>query len=217
MAYVPYTDFYEYVLPEVHGCPKGIAKNAIRDAVIEFCDKSLIWTAPSEKTDILAGYARYGFNTRADDAITATLTHVAIEDSPLDIIAQKELESVASDWRNLTSVKPTKCFMDTAQTLRLVGTPTEDIDDGLYVEVALKPSRASVECPDFLLENWAEWIAHGALARLKAMVGRVWADPNIVSFHRSEFRSGISRAKSAAQKSRQVVSSTMRAQDFLGL
>jgi hypothetical protein len=38
-----------------------------------------------------------------------------------------------------------------------------------------------------------------------------------VSFHRSEFRSGVSRAKSAAQKSRQMISNTMYAQDFLGL
>ena len=217
MVYVNYTDFYEYVLPEVHGCPKGIAKTAIRDAVIEFCDKSLIWTAPSTTTDIIAGYSRYAFDSRADDAIPATVTFVAIEDSPLHIISQKELESLNNDWRNITSSTPTKCFMDTANTLRLVGTPTEDIDDGLYVEVALKPSRTSTQCPDFILENWAEAIAHGALARLKAMVGRVWADSNLVAFHRSEFRAGVSRAKSAAQKSRQVVSSTMRAQNFLGL
>lgn len=217
MLYVPYTDFYEYVLPEVHGCPKGIVKTAIRDAVIEFCDKSLLWTAPSLKTDIVADYARYAFDSRDDNAITVSPVFVAIEDSPIEIIAQKELASVASDWRNLSSTMPTKCFMDTANTLRLVGVPTEDIDEGLYVEVALKPSRAGDECPDFLLENWAEPIAHGALSRLKAMVGRVWADANLVPFHRNEFRAGISRAKSAAQKSRQVVSNTMRAQSFLGL
>ena len=217
MVYVDYTDFYEYVLPEVHGCPKGVAKNAIRDAVIEFCDKSFIWSAPSLKTDIMAGFARYAFDARVDNAIPATLTFVAISDSPIDIIGQKEMESVTKEWRNLTSSSPTKCFMDTANTIRLVGTPTQDIEDGLYVEVALKPSRSSTQCPDFILENWAEAISHGALARLKAMVGRVWADANLVPYHRAEFRAGVSRAKSAVQKSRQIVSSTMRAQNFLGL
>jgi len=217
MTYVNYEAFYEYVLPEVHGCPKGIAKTAIRDAVIEFCDKSFIWTAPSEKTDILAGFSRYGFDARDDDAIAASLTFASISDTPIEIVAQKDLAAVAQDWRNLSSTQSTKCFMDTPYTVRLVGTPTEDIEDGLYVEVALKPKRTSTQCPEFLLENWVEAIAHGALARLKAMVGRVWADAQLVSFHRSEFRSGVSRAKSAAQKSRQMISNTMYAQDFLGL
>ena len=217
MTYVDYTSFYEYVLPEVHGCPKGIAKTAIRDAVIEFCDKSQLWTAPSEPTDIKAGYSRYAFDARTDDAIVTTLTFAATEDNAIEIISQHELSKLDADWRNLTSSRPQQIFMDTADTVRLVGEPTEDIDEGLYVEVALKPSRASTECPSFILENWAETIAHGALSRLKAMVGRVWADANLVPYHRGEFRAGVSRAKSAAQKSRQVVSQTMTAQNFLGL
>ena len=217
MLYVDYSDFYEYVLPEVHGCPKSIARTAIRDAVIDFCDKTLIWSGPSLKTTITAGFPRYSFDARDDKAVVATLTFAAISDSPIDIVAQKELEDLASDWRNLSSTMPTKCFMDTAKTMRLVGIPEETIEDGLYVEVALKPSRTSTQCPDFLLENWAEAISHGALAKLKAMVGRVWADGAMVAYHRGEYRAGVSRAKNAVQKSRQATSRTMRAQNFLGL
>ncbi len=217
MVYVDYSSFYEYVLPEVHGCPKGIARTAIRDSVIEFCTKSLLWTAPSEKTDILAGYSRYAFDARVDDALTVTLAFASILDVPIDIVAEQSLKEYNTSWRNVTSNQSNVCFMDTNTTMRLVGVPTEDIPEGLYVEVALKPSRTSSECPQFIFEDWAQTISNGALAKLKAMVGRVWADAALVSYHRSEFRSGLSRAKSAAQKSRQVVSKTMNAQDFLGL
>jgi hypothetical protein len=217
MTYTDYSNFYEYVLPEVHGCPKGVAKNAIRDAAIEFCDKTQIWTAPSTTTDIKDGYSRYAFDTRTDGAIVTTVAYAAVSNNPIELIDAQSLSQLASDWRNLESSSPTKCFMDTNETIRLVGTPTKDIDDGLYVEVALKPSRTSTECPSFLLENWAEEIAHGALARLKAMVGRVWADGNLVAYHRSEFRAGVSRAKTAAQKSRLTTSKSMAAQNFLRL
>ena len=217
MLYTDYINFYEYVLPEVHGCPKAVAKNAIRDAVIEFCDKSQVWTAPSEDTDIVAGYSRYSFDARTDGAIVATIGYAAINDNPISRVSIYELEEKMPNWRYVTSKTPNVCFMDTSESMRLVGEPEEDIIGGLYVEVVLKPSRTSTECPQFLLENWAEAIAHGALARLKAMVGRPWADGQMVSYHRNEFRAGISRARSSAQKSNQTLSRTMKAKSFLEL
>lgn len=217
MQYVDYEAFYEYVLPEVHGCPKSMAKTAIRDSVIEFCDQSMLWTAPSATTDIVEGEARYAFAERDDGAIVNTLIFAAVEDNPIKIISAHSLSQYAPEWRNYESSSPDVIFMDTHNTIRLVGTPTESIENGLYLEVSLKPSRTSTTCPEFILENWAETIAHGALARLKAMVGRTWADGSMVSYHRNEFRSGLSRARSAMQKSRQVESKTMFAQNFIGI
>lgn len=217
MLYTSYDTFYEYVLPEVHGCPKGIAKNAVRDSVIEFCEKSQIWTAPSELTDIVAGYSRYSFDARDDDAIVASIGYAAINDNPITRLSMFELEEKYPSWRYWEANTPTACFMDTSDSIRLVGSPTEDITDGLYVEVVLKPARTSVECPKFILENWAETIAHGALSRLKAMVGRPWADANMVAYHRNEFRAGVSRARSSVQKSGQTLSRSIKAKNFLEL
>lgn len=216
MLYVSYDAFLEYVLPQVHGCPKAVARTAIRDAVIEFCEKSHLWVEPSELTNIYAGWARYAFDAREDDGIVTTLNYAAVEDKPLQIVSEEGLDS-KMHWRKLESNTPTMIFMDTSSTVRLVGVPTEDKEDALYLEVVLKPSRNSTECPQFIFEDWATYISHGALAILKAMAGRVWADPNLVSYHRNEFRAGISRAKSAAQKSYQVLSRSMRAQNFLEL
>lgn len=217
MTYVTYEDFFKYVLPEVHGCPQEVVKNAIRDAVIEFCDKSFIWTGPSQETTIYAGYPRYTFEEREDDAIVSTVLYCSVSDTPIDVIPSSNLNDIDPYWRTLESNKPTACFMDTSSSLRLVGIPTEDIIDGLYIEVALKPSRDSSGCPEFLFEDWAPEISHGALAKLKAMSGRVWADTAMAAYHRAEFKAGISRAKVSMIKSNLRSSKTMTAKSFYGL
>ena len=60
-----------------------------------------------------------------------------------------------------------------------------------------------------MYDDWAEEIAAGALSRIHAMLGRVWANPQMVSYYKSIFRAGISRAKSKMYKSYIAQSKTM--------
>ena len=38
-----YTDMYDWVMPDLPMCPTNIALNAIRDSVIELCERTLLW------------------------------------------------------------------------------------------------------------------------------------------------------------------------------
>lgn len=195
-------DFHEFVLPNVQGCPVGIVNSAIRSACIEFCEKSLLWQQKSAKTDIIAGEARYGFAPPAGARVVQP-TFASINDEILLQTNLQDLDDLYPSWRTYAATKPTAYFMDGEDTIRLVGKPLEDIPASLEVHVALKPTRDAAECPDFLLEDWAEVIASGALYRLHAMVGKVWAEPTLSAFHNKLFRAGASLAKGKAAKSRQ--------------
>ena len=198
-------DFHEFVLPNVQGCPVGMINSAIRAACIEFCEKSLLWQQESSKADIVAGESRYGFASPVGARVSQP-TFVSIDDVPLVQTNLQDLDDLNPSWRTLTMKTPTHYFMDTESSIRLVGTPEVDIPASLEVHVALKPSRMSDNCPDFILEDWADTIASGALTRLHAMVGRVWSEKELVNYHQKQFRSGISRAKVKAFKSRQRTS-----------
>jgi len=205
--------FHEYVLPNVQGCPVGIVDSCIRSACIEFCEKTLLWQQNSLPTDVLAGEARYGFSTPVGAKVVLVVqAYVVGSDSTLGTLAQTtvdELNRYRPDWTTLVTEKPFAFFMDTDSSIRLVGVPAETLPAYLSLAVALKPARSATECPDFLLEDWAEAIAHGALVRLHAMVGKPWSEKTLISYHQQKFRAAISAARSKSSKSRQRMSLIM--------
>lgn len=213
MANVSWTQFHPYVMPSVQGCPLAIVNNAIRSAAIEFCEKSNLWLADSVETDILAGEARYGYSTPTG-ARVSQLVVVEVDDMPLPMTTRHDLDSFNAGWRTLTSATPITCYMDSDSTIRLVGTPTEDKAGALRIVVSLKPSRSSSDCPEFLFEDWAETIAAGALSRLHAMIGKVWANTDLANLHARKFREGLSIAKSKAFKSYSTISKSMMPKSF---
>lgn len=205
--------FHEYVLPNVQGCPVGIVDSCIRSACIEFCEKSLLWQQISEPTDIIAGEARYGFSPPAGSKVVLVM-HASVFPtdsccSELSQVTADELNKHRPDWPTYESDKPFAFFMDTDSSIRVIGIPKETLLAYFTLTVALKPSRSATECPDFLLEDWAEAIAHGALVRLHAMVGKPWSEKTLISYHQQKFRAAISAARSKTSKSRQRMSLVM--------
>lgn len=193
-------DFYPYVMPAVQGCPTAYVDMAIRAALIDFCDKSLMWRYTFPAVSIVSGQDEYSLIAPTDAAISKPL-FVSIDDTELYGTNEDDLNTLYSGWKNTTSNLPIMYFMDYQDNLILVPTPSENKTNALVVQVALRPAYNASTCEDWLLHIWGEVIAHGALMRLHAMPGKVWADTNMVSFHRSKFREGITRAKSRTMKS----------------
>ena len=210
---VNYEQFYELVAPSVQGCPYSMVIMAIKNSCIEFCDKSHIWKQEGIVNDVIAGYNRYGF-IPPRDAKVVTPYRIAINGQELQPTDLKVLEESYPRWRETLSSIPTSYFLDTDDTIRLIGTPTEDIPDALTSGVVLKPTRESQGCPSFIYQDWAETIAAGALAKLMAMKGKIWAQEALVPFYDRQFRAGISRARSKSYKSWQQGSKEMLAQQF---
>lgn len=196
----PLRKFHKYILPNVQGCPIGVVDNAILSTVIDFCEKSLLWKKESEKTDVRAGQARYTYSPGSDAKVVQAV-YAALEHQPLIPTSLAELDEYDPQWRDAVSERPTKYFMDTDESIRLVGAPLNDMPAALDVHVALKPSRDASETPDFIYEDWAEVIADGALAKLHAMPSRSWADPRVVAFYHRRYRQGLSRARGKSTKS----------------
>lgn len=198
----PLRRFHELVLPDVPGCPLNVVNSTILSTIIDFCEKSLLWKHEADPTTIRAGYARYTFAPEAGSRVVEPV-YVSLKQKPLLATSLAQLDDTTPGWRERQDKEPGAYYMDTEDSIRLVGIPSEDMEDALEVHVALKPERSAKEVPDFIYEDWAEIIAHGALAKLHAMSSRTWADPNVVNFHYRKYRRGLSRARSKALRSRQ--------------
>lgn len=194
------SDFYIYVMPRVEGCPTGLVKHAVRDAIIEFCERTSMWKHAFPVIDIVAGQDHYTFTVPVDTNINSP-TYVGINGSQLLPTNEEDLDGSIADWRNATSSQPSMYYMDYDGSMYVVPTPVNNMVGGLKIEASLKPSVGAESLPDWLYNNWAEVISHGALMRLHSMVGKVWADTQMVAMHRSKFKEGITRAKSKTMKS----------------
>lgn len=193
-------NFYSSVMPAVQGCPTAMVDNAIRHSINEFCEKTMMWRATLPAFDVVANQSVYTLTMPADTALVGPV-HVAVNNTALVVLNIDDLDSLYPNWRNTTASAPLIYFMDNGNALNLVPTPVNDYVAGLKMDVVLKVAETANTLPDWIFDNWAETIAHGALMRLHAMPGKVWADTNTVAYHKSKFREGISRAKSRTMKS----------------
>ncbi len=206
---VTWKSFFPYILPHIDGCPSFLIEQALRSSAIEFCEKSLIWRQPAIGVTIYAGEPCYSFGA-PEGARVIQATELYINGDKLTQTSLHDLTVHEPLWRSRKAPVPTHYFMNDAQSVQLVGEPTEDIPESLDIYVALKPSRDSEICPEFLLEDWGEVIAAGALLRLIQMGNKVWSNTGTVSNYLRIFRSGISLAKHKTIKSRQLRTALMQ-------
>jgi len=209
-------DFYIHVTPSVQGCPVSLINNAIRSAAIEFCERTNMWKYGFAAQDVTANVDTYTFTFPVGviDVMISRPTYVEVSGLQVNPTNEEDLDSLQYLWRDATNKQPQLYYMDFDNTMILVPTPSETITDGLYVEAALRPTMDATTLPDWLYDSWSETIAHGALMRLHAMPGKVWADPQTVSMHRAKFKEGISRAKSRTMKSFAKQGKTVQPRSF---
>jgi len=194
------SDFHPYIMPAVQGCPVQLVNTALRGAINDFCERTHMWRYSFVSTNLVAGQSEYTFTSPAGTVI-AKPVYVAVNKTPVVATNIEDLDTLYSGWRESSASQPNMYYMDYNSHLVLVPAPAEAITAGLDLDVALKMDITSADCPDWLFQNWAEAIAHGALMRLHAMPGKAWADPQTVAYHKAKFREGITYAKSRTMKS----------------
>jgi hypothetical protein len=177
MTTVAYTAFYDEVLPEVPGCLQAVALNAIRNAAIEFCQKTLAYIYNHPAISAVAATATYAFVPTSGTVVAKVLQafYNGIEITPK---TPDELKAIyaSSDWRNETGT-PLYYTQDDETNIRLVPFPSASLASALKMRVALKPTRASTTIEQRIHEEYLEAIKNGALYRLKISVGKPYSDP----------------------------------------
>lgn len=191
------------VLPDVPGCPNVMAINAVRNAAIEFCEKSLIWRYDfAGKIALVAAQATYPLTSPAGSNV-AMITRLGFwptgatkAKEVTGPVGHDELDRIREGWREETNVgvNSIETFTADGNNVRVVPIPVANQADAVSVSAALKPTRASTDGPDMLYDDWLEWIAHGAKWKLMATPKKDWTDLELATYHKNQFEIGIARA-----------------------
>lgn len=204
--------FRLYYAPELPEIPKHLAIRAIREAVIEFCKKTEILIVDADPIPISEDTSEYDIEVDGDyvpvTIDSAFLGEGESTDAAITITSKRSLEQSGAGWKILTTSSDiTHCFLGMSGQVRVYPVPENDLDDSLYLSIAVTPTRDATEMDDDLIyDDFIEDIKCGVLARLYAMRKMAWHDPKEASAQRYDFDCAIVKARSLAMKGKSNIS-----------
>lgn len=170
---------FDEFLPDINvyapGCAVPTAYLAIRQAATEFCERTRLWRY-ADDFDITEDDAE-GINTPYGSVLheIELVQHDGRELGPRTV---SWLDAFEKGWRaGALDGQPSYVTQTEPNTLRIVPFQAGHID----LFVWLKPSGDAEEVPDFLVDQYRETIAHGALGRLLAIPGKPYSNPQLAT------------------------------------
>ena len=196
MAIVPYSQWLPYVQVNVPDCPKALIVEAIRQKVIEFCQKSLFLRQELDGFYTVADDNEYDLSPPIDNNI-AQLLMLKVNKRELEPKTQDDMEEIYQEWRD-QSGEPQYFFLKNTYTAILVPKPISIYP--VRILVALKPTQAAQGVDEIIFEEYKDAIKHGALAYLMLMAEKTWSNPNMSAFYQSQFDAAIQESKMRAEQ-----------------
>lgn len=207
MATVLYSAMLPEVQPHAHSAPEPMVINAIRNAAIEFCERSWVWQIVTPNMGITANTQDYTLDLSAvtTGAAVAEIMQGYYKDKPIIAVSEADIILDYPTWRTRTGTTPLRFMGKDVQTkVSLVPIPSTTVVAAtalMYFKLAIKPTRSSTGLPDFIYEKYLEDIAHGAVARLVMVPHKPYSNANMALSHRKLFDDAIAKARVDSSKS----------------
>jgi hypothetical protein len=206
---VSYEVFFPEVLPFFPALPEIVITNAVRNACIEFCDRTdwLVYTPI--QYDLQAYEDEYDLTTDVStDTTVARVQSAWCYQLPLIPKTEDELRQIYNlDWRKQVG-RPAYYTQYTPETMIVVPMPIVASLQSLAVTLILRPTRTSTTVDSSLFERWLDVIAAGAKARLYEMPGVPSENQQLAAMSRAVFNAGCDKA--IAERTRGLTRRAMR-------
>lgn len=185
---VRWESFFHHVQPHLPGCPEVVIENHLRDAAIDFCERSEVWTYRSAGQATSAGASDY-FVDIPSGSLLENVVSLFVENSLLKRV------SVLHKPQNQSAPQgmPEMYSMLEDQQVRFF--PTPDREYAIQTTVVLKPKLSASGVENFIFETHGRTIACGAIASLAIIPGKEWTNPELASYYRGKFLMGVDDAK----------------------
>jgi hypothetical protein len=201
MSTVSYEAFLPEVMPFVRDCPEIVAVQAIRNAIIEFCEETHYL---QENLDPMPGQKNVGlYQLDANDSNykVVEIMQAYYGDQLLIPKAQEELNQIyrTSNWEDLSG-NPYYYFRTRSDEMRLVTKPILTEQNKLKVKAAIAPKRSSTVVTDELYERFLEQVAMGARARLYNTPNQPYYDPGAAGVYTKRFNDVMAEVRTRVYK-----------------
>lgn len=197
-----HSDFLDYVMPDVPGCSVPIAELAIKNTIIEFCEKSLILQRDHDPVTVVRNVVDYDFDPPSGYLVQrimrAWFKRSSLNPVSPDDITDPEVYNRAFAAADKQPGTPADILQKDERSFSLYPIPSETVSNGLTMRVALKPARSSSTIEDVIFEDYAEAIGSGAKARLMMSPGKPYSNPQLAAVEMSKYNTKINEARQRA-------------------
>lgn len=195
------TDFYDFLLPNLPNVGKELARQALRSALVEFCEKSLVWSYEMPAINVVGGTHTYAVTPDAD-ARAVDVLEAWYNGAQLSPATPADLDVLYTDWRTVGGTGIPKYFTTNVElsSVRLVKTPADSLASGLIITLAQAPTLTATDVPDWLFEDHYMTVSHGAWSRLLRMPRRPWTDKEAAREYEMSFEQGCGQANARKAK-----------------
>ena len=180
-------DWTAEILLQVQGVPNPLIQLAVRQAAIELCEETLIWSEDLTRINVVSGTGSYTLTPPAlsrliaiDSAYYKATSAADTAFDPLDAIPQdqKDLFSGTTAWKFETGTPVGYYHQEEITPLYLYPIPDANATSGLLVRVHLIPTVDTITIDDFLWSMHKDALTAGALAFIFGQKDMPWYDPN---------------------------------------
>lgn len=159
-------EFLPHIYQYAPGCSAPTAYFGIRQAAIDFCERTRLWRYEDDfdipGNDVEGITTPYG-------SVLHEIELIQFGGENLTPKTTAWLDEHCRGWRaNEMAGQPCYVVQTEPNTLRVVPWQAGHINLFLW----LKPAQDATDLPDFIVDQYRETIAHGALARILAMPGQ---------------------------------------------
>ncbi len=167
------------VLPQVAGCPVGMARDALQLIASDFCKQTGVWEYEALEL-VAAGECRVPLRDLPKDARPASVLRMTLDGAP---------------------VSQTAFSLGAGDIVLAAPLPRET---ELAALVTLRPARYAEKLPEHIVEEWGDILVFGALAKLKTMSGAnvLWSDPQGAQINLTLYNEGIPAARTRMYRNR---------------
>lgn len=180
-----FDDFLSHVMPYAPGCAYPTAISALRQAAIEFCQRTRLWRSDDEFPITPDNCEVICVPTGAE---LIEIEHVTFNGFPLTPVSISELDRDHPYWRNgETSTMPQSYTQIAMDTIRVV----PGAEGLLKVYTILMPSQDADQVPDWLVTKFARVIAAGALKDILILPGQPFTSPELAAGFSNRFYNAL--------------------------
>ncbi len=196
MSQTAYSAFLPEVTVHCNGVPDLISINALRNATIEFLERSHWLESTLAPIDGVANQATYVIPPPTGTEIVR-MQAVFYDNLPLHARSEEQIRKIYSlDWRTMSGW-PRFYLRDPDDYTQITLAPYPEVSEsGALTGIAvLRPTRTSTGVDSSVYEKWLEQIAAGAVARLLSTPGQSYTNPRAAQMFMGKFNSGIADAR----------------------
>jgi hypothetical protein len=192
------------ILPEVPGCPSDMAKRALLNTVIEFCEKSLIHQETLDPITALANITDYDLEApkgyRIQKIMKMWFLGQEMEAVAPDDIGVPDAYRASISGYNASKGPPAAYTQKDVDTFTILPIPDQRYTSSITMRAALVPLRTVTETEDFLFELWSEIIGFGTKARLMLTPGKPYSNAEAATYNQARYVSGLNDARQRATR-----------------